>query len=143
MPDAKWVVNLYAQRNQVDLANVTVGRVLVDPAAEAELSEEERVVRAASLVALSAMHRDEAPRLRDLLPDPATRARFEAVEPIVRSLGPLVEQIAEELCERGRLDAEEIALAIEGDAEALRHHRLRRESSLLSPFLSADDEDRG
>jgi hypothetical protein len=117
----------------LDLDHLTVGRVLFDPVAEASRPEEERLVRAAGLLALDAARAPDALSIARMLPDPAARARMIAAVPLLVRSGPAIDQLTTELAARSRLDAHEVTLLLDEETRALRLYRLLRAALLGDP----------
>jgi hypothetical protein len=117
----------------LDLDHLTVGRVLFDPVVEAARTDEERLERAAGLLALDAQRSPNALSIARMLPDPAAQARLIAAAPLLTRCAPAIDQLARQLAERARLDVHEVTLLLDGKAEALRLYRLLRAALLGDP----------
>jgi hypothetical protein len=117
----------------LDLDHLTVGRVLFDPVVEAARTDEERLVRAAGLLALDGQRSPDALSIARMLPDRAAGARMIAAAPLLTRCGPAIDQFATQLVERARLDVHEVTLLLDGKAEALRLYRLLRAALLGDP----------
>jgi hypothetical protein len=109
----------------LDLDLQTVGRVLVDPRADAALPDGERAARAAALVVFSEAWAGPA-ALEMMLPDPADRARMAAAAPRVRAVRARLPPIADALARFGALDDVEVGWMLDRDEAAAEVYALLR-----------------
>jgi hypothetical protein len=102
------------------------GRMLADPAADAQRSPEERVARAAAIVALERARGADAPSYLALLPNPADRQRAVDAAALLVGRTDRLTALVEAALTHHHLTAAEVALILDGRDEAARLARLLR-----------------